>query len=43
VVIPPGFEKLPIAAGYLAPARAGDWVEGEIAIVKRTGRLAAES
>ena len=29
-----------LSIDYLAPARHGDWVEGEIALVKRTGRLA---
>jgi uncharacterized protein (TIGR00369 family) len=29
-----------LAIDYLAPARLGDWIEGEIALVKRTGRLA---
>jgi uncharacterized protein (TIGR00369 family) len=29
-----------LSIDYLAPARLGDWVEGEIVLVKRTGRLA---
>jgi len=29
-----------LSLDYLAPAKAGDWVEGEIMLVKRTGRLA---
>ncbi len=29
-----------LAIDYLAPSRLGDWVEGEIVLVKRTGRLA---
>jgi uncharacterized protein (TIGR00369 family) len=29
-----------LSVDYLAPARLGDWVEGEISLVKRTGRLA---
>lgn len=29
-----------LSLDYLAPVRAGDWVEGEVALVKRTGRLA---
>ena len=29
-----------LSLDFLAPARTGDWVEGEIVLVKRTGRLA---
>lgn len=29
-----------LSVDYLAPVRLGDWVEGEIMLVKRTGRLA---
>jgi uncharacterized protein (TIGR00369 family) len=29
-----------LSLDYLAPVRRGDWVEGEIVLVKRTGRLA---
>jgi uncharacterized protein (TIGR00369 family) len=29
-----------LSVDFLAPARAGDWVEGEVVLVKRTGRLA---
>ena len=29
-----------LSLDFLAPARQGDWVEGEIVLVKRTGRLA---
>jgi uncharacterized protein (TIGR00369 family) len=29
-----------LSLDYLAPARAGDWIEGEVALIKRTGRLA---
>jgi len=29
-----------LSLDYLAPVRAGDWVEGEVLLVKRTGRLA---
>ena len=29
-----------LSIDYLAPSRLGDWVEGEIVLVKRTGRLA---
>ena len=29
-----------LAIDYLAPARLGDWIEGEITLVRRTGRLA---
>ena len=29
-----------LSLDYLAPARVGDWVEGEVSLVKRTGRLA---
>jgi acyl-coenzyme A thioesterase PaaI-like protein len=28
-----------LSLDFLAPARQGDWVEGEIVLVKRTGRL----
>jgi len=29
-----------LSLDYLAPVRPGDWVEGEVTLVKRTGRLA---
>ena len=29
-----------LSIDYLAPTRPGDWIEGEIVLVKRTGRLA---
>lgn len=29
-----------LSLDFLAPARAGDWIEGEIVLVERTGRLA---
>jgi uncharacterized protein (TIGR00369 family) len=29
-----------LSLDFLSPAREGDWIEGEIALVKRTGRLA---
>ena len=29
-----------LALDFLAPAKLGDWIEGDIALVKRTGRLA---
>jgi uncharacterized protein (TIGR00369 family) len=29
-----------LSIDYLAPSRLGDWIEGEIVLVKRTGRLA---
>ncbi len=40
VLEPKQSPTISLSVDFLAPARLGDWVEGEIVLVKRTGRLA---
>jgi len=39
-LVPKQSPTISLSLDYLAPAQPGDWVEGEIALIKRTGRLA---
>ena len=40
VLTPKVSPTISLALDYLAPVREGDWVEGEVRLVKRTGRIA---